>query len=192
MDDRHDQIAAAATELFAERGYAKVTVAEVAARAGISEATLTAHFPTKEDLVFDRSRELNRLVTEAIRKRRPGTAAATAIRPTLKEILARTARLSLDDQRGGLAYLAATDDELRRATLARTHEHAAAITAAIAAPSEEPTPREWAVGWSLAGVLQFVIEELGAAQLAGEEPRETSKRLRRDVDRMLVALEPLG
>jgi AcrR family transcriptional regulator len=45
-------IADAALELFADRGYDGTTVADVAARAGVSPATVARYFPSKESLLF--------------------------------------------------------------------------------------------------------------------------------------------
>ncbi len=45
-----ERIVAAAVELFAERGL-EASTAEIAARAGVGEATLFRRFPTKDDLV---------------------------------------------------------------------------------------------------------------------------------------------
>jgi AcrR family transcriptional regulator len=42
-----------ATEMFMERGFDAVTVAEVAAAADVAVQTVFNHFPTKEDLFFD-------------------------------------------------------------------------------------------------------------------------------------------
>lgn len=42
----------AAMRLFAERGYAQTTIAEIAAAANVSRATYFGYYPTKEDVVF--------------------------------------------------------------------------------------------------------------------------------------------
>ena len=43
----------AAFELFAERGYRETTIREIAERADVAPRTVTVHFPTKEELLFD-------------------------------------------------------------------------------------------------------------------------------------------
>jgi AcrR family transcriptional regulator len=50
----HDAVSAAAIALFLERGFDRVSVADVAAAAEISKPTLFRYFPTKEDLVLHR------------------------------------------------------------------------------------------------------------------------------------------
>ncbi len=59
----------AALCLFAERGYEETTVADIADRAEVGVRTFFAHFPTKEDVLFNGWREpfpeLHRLVVEA-------------------------------------------------------------------------------------------------------------------------------
>jgi AcrR family transcriptional regulator len=48
-----DEILSAAHDLAAEKGYALMSMDELAARVGISKPTLYTHFATKEDLVVD-------------------------------------------------------------------------------------------------------------------------------------------
>lgn len=60
-----ENITAIARELFAERGFDAVTVAEIATAADVSEKTVFNHFPTKEDLAFaGREEGVSRLITE--------------------------------------------------------------------------------------------------------------------------------
>jgi AcrR family transcriptional regulator len=186
-----ERIARAAAELFAEREFDVVSVRDVADAADVSEQTVYNHFPTKEDLVFDRSADLDRALREAIVDRPAEMPAATAIRPVLHALLERTAQHSLEEQRGGLARLSTDSPALQRVTLERTRGHATTISAALA-KGRTPTPELMAIGWALAGVLQLVIEELGSAQRRGEDPAVTAKRLRSDVDRQLKRLAVLG
>ena len=51
-EERREQIILIAVELFAAKGFAGVTTREIAAAAGINEATIYKHFASKEDL-FD-------------------------------------------------------------------------------------------------------------------------------------------
>src|SRR5437867_7190166 len=49
--DRRSQILAAALEIFAEQGFHGTRTRELAERAGVSEALVFHHFPTKEALI---------------------------------------------------------------------------------------------------------------------------------------------
>ena len=55
----------AALELFEERGYARVTAAEVAERAGLTERTFFRHFADKREVLFD-GNELGGLLAAAV------------------------------------------------------------------------------------------------------------------------------
>jgi AcrR family transcriptional regulator len=74
------EIADQAMRLFVERGFDRVTVAEVAAAAGVSEKTVFNYFPTKEDLFFDEVPAREAAMVEAIRSRAPGESILSALR----------------------------------------------------------------------------------------------------------------
>jgi AcrR family transcriptional regulator len=65
-------IAETARRLFAERGFERVTVAEVAREAEVAQATVFNYFPTKEDLFYSRLEAFEDELMAAIRERKPG------------------------------------------------------------------------------------------------------------------------
>ena len=71
-------IADTARQLFAERGFEQVSVAEVARAAEVSEATVFNYFPTKEDLVYSGLERFENELLDAIRRRPPGESIAAA------------------------------------------------------------------------------------------------------------------
>ncbi len=58
---RRDEIVAAATQLFAEKGYEGASMSDLAERVGLRKASLFHHFTSKEEL---REAVLERLITE--------------------------------------------------------------------------------------------------------------------------------
>lgn len=78
-----------ATALFAVRGFDRVSVSEVAEAAEVSRMTVINYFPLKEDLVFDRSPDLDRRLAEAVRQRRPGTSFVDAVRDLVLDLIRR-------------------------------------------------------------------------------------------------------
>jgi AcrR family transcriptional regulator len=92
------RIAAVATGLFLERGFDDVTIAEVAAAAGVSKVTVFAHFERKEDLFLDRLPDTVDLARAVIRERAPDVDVVEAV---------RRAALTLAEQRHVLSGLSA-------------------------------------------------------------------------------------
>jgi len=64
-------ISNAATRLFWELGFDRVTVDEIAAATGVARMTVFNHFPRKEDMLFDRDDEAREVLREALRQRDP-------------------------------------------------------------------------------------------------------------------------
>lgn len=73
------RISDVATGLFLERGFDAVSVSEVAEAADVARPTVFAHFPRKEDLLFDRYPEAEALVVGAVNDRAAGTSAVAAL-----------------------------------------------------------------------------------------------------------------
>ena len=78
-------ISDAATELFMERGFEEVTVAEIAEVADVSIKTVFNYFATKEDLYFDRADELIENLVRTICDRAPGQTVAGSLQALLTE-----------------------------------------------------------------------------------------------------------
>jgi AcrR family transcriptional regulator len=69
-----------ATRLFLERGFDAVTIDDIAAAADVGRMTVFNHFPRKEDMFFDREKEIQTLAFDAIRKRENGMSPIEATR----------------------------------------------------------------------------------------------------------------
>src|SRR3954451_11744507 len=123
-------IAETARRLFAERGFAQVTVAEVADAADVSQQTVFNYFPTKEDLVFWRLGAFEDELLATVREREPGESALAAFRRFLlsRQGVLRSPRPEVREQ---LAALMRTIDE-SPALLAREQQIYARYTDALA------------------------------------------------------------
>lgn len=87
-------IVATALDLFSRRGYADVTVAEIAAVARVGERTLYRYFADKEDILFAEDEEWRRNLRAAI-DRQPSGAPPSAVLHGASATLARL----LEDRR---------------------------------------------------------------------------------------------
>ncbi|MER6667962.1 TetR family transcriptional regulator [Amycolatopsis japonica] len=122
-------IADVATGLFVERGFDDVTVAEVAAAAGVSKVTVFSHFERKEDLALDRLPDAVGIARSAIRDRPDGVSVVEAFR--------RTA-LALAEEQHPLSGLSEAGEPLARtvagsrALIARLREFEHEIEAEVA------------------------------------------------------------
>jgi AcrR family transcriptional regulator len=201
-------IAAAAFEMFAERGFDAVTVAAVARRADVSEATVFNYFPTKEDLVYGRLEEFEAALVRTVRERAPGQSITAAISGFLLE------------QRG---LLGASDPEshARLVTVNRiiaaspsllarerqiydryTRTLAALIAEQRGVGQDDAEPRDaeprdaepwdvesWVVANAIIGVQRGLVEYVRRNALAGRTGSSLARRVRAEAERALAVLD---
>jgi AcrR family transcriptional regulator len=72
-------IAHTAVGLFLERGYDHVSIADIAAAAGVAKMTVTNYFPAKEDLVISAGATVVPDLVAVVRSRRPGETVLAAL-----------------------------------------------------------------------------------------------------------------
>jgi AcrR family transcriptional regulator len=94
-----DALHATALRLFAERGYAQTTIADITDAVDVSERTFFRYFPTKEDVLLHDLRQVRPRLLAAL-------AARPAAEPPLRAILA--AILTLRRDGGGRLYRSTT------------------------------------------------------------------------------------
>lgn len=70
--DAQGRLALAALELYAERGYDRTSVADIAARAGVTERTFFRYFSDKREVLFDRTNAMGAAAVAAIADSGPG------------------------------------------------------------------------------------------------------------------------
>lgn len=100
-----DALSAAAIELFLERGYDRVSVAEVAAVAEVSKPTLFKYFASKEDLALHRIADHAGELARVVRGRPAGTSPLAALHAHFRAGLdARDPVTGLNDHPQVLAY----------------------------------------------------------------------------------------
>lgn len=101
----HQAISTAAIALFLERGFDRVSVADIAAAAEISKPTLFKYFASKEELALHRIADHREEAARVVRRRRTGEGPLTALhRHFLDGLKRRDPVTGLNDHPEVLAY----------------------------------------------------------------------------------------
>src|SRR6202012_1395431 len=77
--DSRGRLEQAALALYAERGFANTTVAEIAARAGLTERTFFRYFADKREVLFGGAGALQELLVESVTAAPPDAAPLATI-----------------------------------------------------------------------------------------------------------------
>jgi AcrR family transcriptional regulator len=77
--DARMRLAAAALDLYAERGFDATTVAEIAERAGLTKRTFFRHYADKREVLFSGTEELEAAIVGGVRAAPAGTAPLDAV-----------------------------------------------------------------------------------------------------------------
>jgi len=161
-------IADTAARLFAERGYERVAVSDVAREAEVSEQTVYNYFQTKEQLVTDRDQQIQDRLCELIRSRPPTLTPAAAIRDFVLESVAGIRSIPSEIWRGELGSLAAISPTVHRLVLELTDRQAGAFATAISDTTAVPSEVARLHGIALAGVFQIIISDAGRRTNEGQ------------------------
>jgi AcrR family transcriptional regulator len=186
-------IADTARRLFVERGFERVTVAEIAREAEVSEATVFNYFPTKEDLLYWRLESFEEELLATVRARKPGESfldsfgrfvlqqrgLLVAQEPEAVEFLARLTRTITESP----ALL-----ERERQIFDRyTASLAALIAEETGAPAEDVEP--WVAANALMGVHRGLVDYTRKRVLAGVRSPRLAREVRSKGKRALELLE---
>jgi AcrR family transcriptional regulator len=186
-------IAETARRLFGERGFERVTVAEIARVAEVSEQTVFNYFPTKEDLVYWRLRSFEEELLATIRERAPGEPALAAFR---RFLLAQRGLPGKQDPqaREELAALTRMITE-SPALLAREQQIFAGYTASLAALLAEETGAEpadlrpWVAANAMMGVHRALVHHARGRVVEGMRHPRLAAEVRARAEEALALLD---
>jgi len=197
-EQTRDLILDASAELIDARGFDRVTVADVARAAGVSQMTVFNHFPTKEHLFFARMEFFEEELLQSVRRRPRGTSVLDAFRtpviegcrgladPERAEAIARAARLI-----GNSRTLQSREREIV--------DHHAAELARLLASEAGAGPDDveaWGVTMALVGAHRALVRYVRSAVLSGARGKSLARDARRQAEqafnRLSVGISAYG
>ncbi|MBG0814787.1 TetR/AcrR family transcriptional regulator [Planomonospora sp. ID82291] len=180
-----------ATRLFLERGFDKVTIADVAAAAQVSKMTVTNYFPRKEDLALDLSEAFVQSLARTVREREPGESAPAALR---RAYLAAVAEHSPVIGFSGPAFARMiTDSPALTARLREFHDEREKALAAALAEEAGAGPGDILPSVAaalLGGVHRLLFDETLRRTLDGQDDAEIAAALTDHIRTAFDTLEP--
>ena len=120
----------AAVDLFTEQGYDATTVAQIAARAGVTKSTFFRHFPDKRELLVAGQESMCQLLAEGIAEAPDGASPMVAVAAALERA---STMMGPDNRELGprIKAAVAASTELQERDALKTVSLAAAMTTAL-------------------------------------------------------------
>jgi AcrR family transcriptional regulator len=183
-------LAETARRLFTERGFERVSVAEIAREADVSEKTVFNYFPTKEDLVYWRLESFEEELLDAIRSRAEGESVLDAFGRFVAA--PRGMLASPDEERrerlAALSRMIAASPAL----LAREQQIFAGYTESLAAllalETDTAGIEPWVVANAMMGVHRALVSFARERIVAGADTPSLAREIRAEADRALGRL----
>jgi AcrR family transcriptional regulator len=190
-------IADTARRLFAERGFERVTVAEIAREAEVAQATVFNYFPTKEDLFYSRLEAFEEGLLAAVRDRAPGQSVLAAFGAFL---LGQGGVLAMNTPGGDdeatvqvrTVTRVITESPALLARERQVFDHYARALAALIAEetgAEEGDVVPLVVANALLGLHRALIAYVREQALAGEPAARIRAGVRAEAERAIALLE---
>ena len=178
-----------ATQMFVDRGFDEVTIAEVADAVGVAKMTVTNYFPRKEDLVLDRAEAIERHLADVIAARAPGESMLAAIRRDYAEAVAR-ADVTLGLSSPAFAAMILGSPVLVGRVREMLDRREQLLGDAIAAETGTDGPEQRLVAVLLASVHRVLAAEASRRSLEGEPRGQICAVLADAATRAFDLLEP--
>ncbi|HEY3506374.1 MAG TPA: helix-turn-helix domain-containing protein [Actinocatenispora sp.] len=183
-----ERLVVAAVDLFTEQGYDATTVAQIAARAGVTKSTFFRHFGDKRELLVAGQETLSRLLAEGIAEAPGDASPLDAVAAGLER-----AALSMGPMNHELAprlkAAVAASTELQDRDALKSVGLAAAMTAALVARG---VPESTAAIAGELGVLAFKRAYAQWSEGDSDAKDELARHARDAVDELRTASAKLG
>ena len=185
-------IAETARRLFSERGFDRVTVAEVARVADVSEQTVFNYFPTKEDLVYWRMESFEEELLTAIRERAPGESVLSAFGRFVREPRGMLAKRDPEarEQLAALTRMITESPSLLARERRIYDDYTASLAALIAEESgaDSSDTGSWVAANAMIGLHRALIDYTRGRIVAGERSPGLARDVGAEAEKALALL----
>jgi AcrR family transcriptional regulator len=188
--ETREAITRAAWKLFKRRGFDAVTVADIAAEAGVSEKTVFNYFPAKEDLVFAGGMQRIAKLVELVESRPRGASIVAPFRQWTMDYLDRVEHDAPDDLTA-IPRLVMRSDQLRARLFVGWEQEASMLGPVIAAQVGEPEDSlvPVVVARTLAWTHRVIFRAAFTRLIEGEDQAKVAADLRDEARRAYDLLE---